>query len=454
MTRARHGSAFRPRLTVAFVLVVGISCGILAITTYALSRSYRLHSFHERATGEAALITAMMPRPLTPPTADRIAALFGRDHPLDVVLVAGGKATSSSPRISAADVPSRVQQGDGGATADVAGARYEVLPAHVGDADVYYFFPEADLLGGLDQLRNLLAVGWLAVVFGATLVGGRIARTTLAPVRAASTAAQALAEGLLETRLPVEGDDEFGRWARYFNEMASVLGDKIAALSAARDREVQFTADVAHELRTPLAAAVNAAAVLQARIDEIPAEVRRPVELVLADVGRLRSLVLDLLELSRLDSGRGEVATEVLSLPAVVESVCRSCGWIDDVTLELDPAWVKADRLRVDRVVTNLISNAVLHGGTNVTVSTGRVDGFGTVEVHDDGPGIPVAEQQVIFDRFYKADTSRSSGGSGLGLAIALENTQVMGGAIVLESDDDRGTSFTVCLPAAGAAER
>jgi two-component system sensor histidine kinase MtrB len=119
-----------------------------------------------------------------------------------------------------------------------------------------------------------------------------------------------MAEGLLETRLPVETRDEFGAWAASFNEMAEALGEKIRALSEAQDRERRFTSDVAHELRTPLAALVGEASLLREHLDRLPEETRRPAELLIGDVARLRKLVDDLLEISRLEAGREELRAE------------------------------------------------------------------------------------------------------------------------------------------------
>src|SRR5207244_916785 len=138
---------------------------------------------------------------------------------------------------------------------------------------------------------------WVLAVAVAAATGLLLARRTLGPVARASRAARDLAEGLLDTRLPVETRDEFGAWATSFNEMASALEAKIEALSEARERERRFTSDVAHELRTPLSAVVGEASLLREHLAELPAEVRRPAELLVGDVGRLRRLVEELMEI-------------------------------------------------------------------------------------------------------------------------------------------------------------
>src|SRR5207247_2816676 len=136
------------------------------------------------------------------------------------------------------------------------------------------------------------------------------ARRPLGACGRASAAARSIAEGLLDTRLPVQGRDEFGAWAASFNEMAQALEDKIAALSEARERERRFTADVAHELRTPLTALVSEASLLREHLDRMPEDVRRPAELLVDDVARLRRLVEDLMAVSRLAAGREQARVE------------------------------------------------------------------------------------------------------------------------------------------------
>ncbi|GAB3937907.1 hypothetical protein GCM10027614_16990 [Micromonospora vulcania] len=143
---------------------------------------------------------------------------------------------------------------------------------------------EDDIAADLGQLRTALLAGWVLVVLLAAGVGHTLARRTLEPVGRASRAARALTEGLLATRLPVHGRDEFSVWAASFNEMAEALESKIAALSAAQDRERRFTADVAHELRTPVTALVAAASLLREHLDQLPDDARPAARLLVGDV--------------------------------------------------------------------------------------------------------------------------------------------------------------------------
>jgi signal transduction histidine kinase len=292
----------------------------------------------------------------------------------------------------------------------------------------------------------VLALGWLVLTLMAGLVGTVLARRTLAPVSQASQAARSLAEGLLDTRLPVAGDDEFGLWAASFNEMAEALEAKIEALSDAQLRERAFTANVAHELRTPLTALVGEAQLLVAHAAEMPDEARRLAEMLVEDVARLRRLAEDLLEISRIDSGVEATETELVNAGRVVDGVLRGNGWADRVTLDAGEVVVSADRRRLERIVANLVGNAVIHGGAAIAVRVAATDDGALIEVSDDGPGIDPAFLPHVFDRFSKADRNRSEGGSGLGLAIARENARLLGGELSAANRPTGGAIFRLVL--------
>jgi two-component system sensor histidine kinase MtrB len=329
----------------------------------------------------------------------------------------------------------------------VAGTHYLVVGGRSGrDSELYYFSSEQDLHSELTQLRNILLVGVGILMLVAGFAGAFLARSTLRPVARASDAARSLAEGLLETRLPVEGRDEFGVWAQSFNEMATALEGKISALSAAQARERRFTADVAHELRTPLTALVGEASLLAQHVDAMPPAPRKPAELLIADVGRLRRLVEDLMEIARFDAGVETLQLEPVDLNAVVQATVRARGWDDRVRLEAERVDVTSDPRRLEGIVANLVGNALQHGSPSVDVRVGRDDGRPFVEVADKGPGIPPEHLPHLFERFYKADPSRSGGGTGLGLAIAQENARLLGGRIEVWSELGQGSRFTLRL--------
>ncbi len=182
----------------------------------------------------------------------------------------------------------------------------------------------------------------------------------------------------------------------------------------------------------------------------MPPGTRRPAELLVADVARLRRLVEDLMEISRFDAGQETVVAEPVDLGALTGAVVRSRGWSGRVAIEADEVVVRSDRRRLERIVSNLVGNAVEHGGREVSVRVGE-DGTGPfVEVADRGPGIPPEHLQHLFDRFYKVDPARAGRGSGLGLAIAMENARLLGGDIDVWSEVGVGTRFTLRLTVTG----
>ena len=445
----------RRRLTIAFTLVAGLAALTLAAGSYAVVRSARLDDSRDRALDQARFNLAFASETLgggSGETAERdLLAALARRGSFSTVGIDGSRTFSSGVSFGAAQVPRDLRALVGGGELaykriSVAGEPSLVVGARVpGRAtELYFAFPEAQLHRDLDQLRNILLAGVAIVTLLGALVGAILARRTLAPVGRASAAAQSLAEGLLETRIPVEREDEFGAWAASFNEMADALQGKIAALSAAQARERRFTSDVAHELRTPLTALVSEAELLGEHLDAMPGEARRPAELLIADVDRLRTLVEDLMEISRLDAGGESVRAEPLDLGPLTEAIVRAHGWDGRVRVERrGDAALESDRRRLERILANLVGNAVEHGGPHVVVHVGPGP---VVEVADDGSGIPPEHLPHVFERFYKADPSRSAGGSGLGLAIARENARLLGGDVEVSSEPGQGAHFTLRL--------
>ncbi len=435
----------RRRLTLVLALAVGLSGIALAAGSYFLVRHNLLSDSVDSSIVQTRRNLAVAPAYRN--TGDLVDAYKSRGDFLTVA-TRGGETFLSSASVSLRSVPAGLRaivgRGDlGYERTTVAGDRFLVTGAPAANGrKLYFFFPENGLRHELSVLRNVLFGGVGILVLLAALAGVVLARSTLRPVARASAAAQSLAEGLLETRLPVEGKDEFGVWAESFNEMAAALEAKIAALSAAQARERRFTADVAHELRTPLTALLGEASLLADHLDRMPPEARRPAELLIADVARLRKLVEDLMEISRFDAGAESVHAEEVDVAALVRAAVRARGWDDRVRLEGDGLRVTSDPRRLERIVANLVDNALEHGGSSVSVRIGENE----IEVADDGPGIPSEHLPHVFDRFYKADASRSGIGTGLGLAIARENAILLGGELEVASDPGQGTRFTLRL--------
>jgi two-component system sensor histidine kinase MtrB len=231
--------------------------------------------------------------------------------------------------------------------------------------------------------------------------------------------------------------------------MAEALEAKIVALSTAQARERRFTADVAHELRTPVTALVAAASLLREHLDDMPTRTRRPAQLMVGDVLRLRRLVDELMEISRLDAGQEDVSARDVDVAELVRAVVDTGGWLARVQVVVDgaPASVLTDPRRLERIVANLVANAVEHAGRDVRVAVSGDGSAVTVRVADGGPGIPAEHLAHLFERFYKADPARGGAGSGLGLAIARENARLLGGDVAVRSEAGIGSEFRFTLP-------
>jgi two-component system sensor histidine kinase MtrB len=442
----------RRRLVIAFVLVAAVSAGILAVASYLLVRQARLQG-SLTASAAQAREDLNLAATISYPEAVSFVRAYEQRGTHAVLVFPGGATVASDPRVNPplpAALRGYVGHGKlGYQRLSVAGQPYLVLAARVPEsvAELYLFFSEQDIAHDLTQLRDALAAGWLGVLLVAALIGHALARRTLEPVARASAAARLIAGGRLETRLPAGVADEFGTWAAAFNEMADALEAKIAALSAAQAREVRFTANVAHELRTPLTALVAEASLLKDHIEQLPESARRPVELLITDIGRLRTLVGELMEISRLDARSEPVQRRLVDVTALVTALIGARGWQDRVTVSAEPLTMTTDPRRVERILANLIENAVEHSGRDIRVRIGTDGDHGRVEVADGGPGIPADQLPAVFDRFYKGDSARAGTGSGLGLAIALENARLLGGNISVTSDDRHGSVFRLTLP-------
>jgi signal transduction histidine kinase len=451
MARRISPGGLRRRLTIAFALAVGASAAVLAVGSYFVVRHNLMADSVNSGVRQARRNLVIAPAYLTK-SPDALLRAYQRRGDFDTAGVYRGRPFSSSFSVSVRQVPSElrrvVRKGELGYQRNtVAGTHYLVVGGRAGrDTELYYFFSEQDLRHELTQLRDILLVGVGILMLVAAFVGAILARGTLRPVARASDAARSLAEGLLETRLPVEGRDEFGVWAESFNEMAAALEGKISALSAAEARERRFTADVAHELRTPLTALVGEASLLAQHLEAMPRESQRPAELLIADVGRLRRLVEDLMQISRLDAGQESLQAETVDVGALTAAAVQARGWDGQVRLDAEDIVITSDPRRLEGIVANLVGNALEHGGGTVAVRVGR-EGNGTfVEVADEGPGIAPEHVPHLFERFYKADPARSSGGTGLGLAIAQENARLLGGKIEVWSEVGKGSRFTLRL--------
>ena len=312
-------------------------------------------------------------------------------------------------------------------------------------------------LAGVDEARNrflLILIGLLPLALGGVAAGGWILTgRALAPVDAMVAAARRIGAKDLSHRLATENpDDELGR-------LAAVLNDMLARLERSFTAVRHFSADAAHELRTPLTI-LKGEIEVALRATTLPAESRHVLESCQEEVDRLTALVEDLLFLARTDAGALDRPAEPVDLGAVIDEAeppLQALAERARVTLRArHPAGVivHGNAPMLFRLLFNLADNAIKYAGAGhgVEIALATEDGTAMLDVRDDGPGIAPADQAHIFDRFFRADPTRTRGGTGLGLALARSIAQAHGGWITLTSAPG-STCFRVLLPLSSPAD-
>ncbi len=317
-----------------------------------------------------------------------------------------------------------------------------------GYPELYFIHPAATLEAALAQLRIALLAGSAVAIALALIAAGFIARGILRPVADAGRTARRIAGGDLSARVPVRGRDELGRLAVELNRMAESLESTVVRLEASQQQNRVFVADVAHELRTPLTALTAEASLIESQADAMPPEARRAAQLLAGDVRRLRTLVDDLLEISRFDAGAEAAAIGPVDLVRVVTAAVAARLPSAVVSVPATPLVVTTDPRRLDRIVGNLLDNARTHApGTPVEVALTSTRDGAVVVVADRGPGVPTEALAHLFERFYTADAARARGSGGLGLAIAAEHAALIGGTLRARGRPGGGLVFTLTIP-------
>jgi two-component system sensor histidine kinase MtrB len=315
------------------------------------------------------------------------------------------------------------------------------VPSDAGGSEhieLYYAFPLDQEQESLSLFRSTVVSSGIALTLIVVGIGVLVTRLVVDPVRRAAGTAQRLAEGQLEERMTVRGEDDLARLANSFNAMADSLQRQITQLEGLSQLQQRFTSDVSHELRTPLTTVQMAADVLHEARGDFPPQVARSAELLRAELDRFEGLLSDLLEISRYDAGAAVLDAEPTDLGAltarVVEGMVALAGRHDSdlvVSQPAEPIIADVDARRVERILRNLVGNAIEHGAgrpVEITLAANRT--AAAVTVRDLGVGLTSAEAQHVFDRFWRADPSRvrTVGGSGLGLSISLEDARLHGG--------------------------
>ncbi len=327
----------------------------------------------------------------------------------------------------------------------------------VGEYELYYLFPLTQEQQTLDLVRSSVIVTGLLLVGLLALVAGLITRQVVVPVRAAARTALRFSEGYLSERMKVRGEDDLARLAGAFNDMAASIARQIKQLEGLSRVQRRFVSDVSHELRTPLTTIRMAADVMFEERASFDGPTARAAELLQAQLDRFESLLVDLLEISRFDAGAAVLEADPLDLYALVSRVIdgsTSLAGRSGVPLRLhsegEPRLLYADSRRIDRVIRNLVGNAIEHGNDRgVDVTIGSNEEAAAVTVRDYGVGLRPGEASLVFNRFWRADPARArtTGGSGLGLAIALEDARLHGGWLEAWGEPGAGACFRLTLP-------
>lgn len=332
-----------------------------------------------------------------------------------------------------------------------------VLLPGAGEHELYFIYSFAAEKESLWIVQRALLVGGAGLLLALLLVTWYLARQVLDPVRRASAVAAKLSAGEFSERMVVEGQDELASLAQSFNDMAQSLQDQIGQLAELSHMQQRFVSDVSHELRTPLTTIRMASELLHESRDELPANHHRTVELLYDQLDRFELLLADLLEISRFDAGAADLNTESTKLRDVVQRVVDLTAPIAaergselNVIMPDTPVPVEIDRRRIERVIRNLVINAIEHGeGKPITIELAADDHAAAVVVEDLGVGMTHEEAEHVFDRFWRADPARARtlGGTGLGLAISLEDARLHGGTLEATGTPGHGARFRLTLP-------
>ena len=329
----------------------------------------------------------------------------------------------------------------------LAGGRFELYL-------VYSLQPEVEIN---EVVRRYFIFGGVALVLLVGAVAWVVTRQVVAPVRQAARTAEQLASGRLDRRMRVRGDDELARLGRAFNEMAASLERQIHQLEELSRVQRRFVSDVSHELRTPLTTLRMAGEVMYEARQSFEPALGRSAELLQAQLDRFEALLADLLEVSRFDAGAAVLETEPVDLREIVDRVvddlrplAESHDIRVDVRAGLGTTVAEVDPRRVERIVRNLLGNALEHSESlPVQVRLAGDEEGVAIGVRDHGVGLRQADLAMVFNRFWRADPARArtTGGTGLGLAIALEDAHLHGGWLQVWGEPGEGAHFRLTLP-------
>jgi two-component system, OmpR family, sensor histidine kinase MtrB len=455
-SRSRFWSGLRVRAALGFGITGLIVAVAGASLTYALARSYLVDQREDTAIRQA-YVNARLARNILRAEAPDVRAFLaslGGGTASDSVLQYRGESFATSLTIGPEEIPRDLQRVVGSGQAghqryrDAGGNLHLAVGVRLAavEADYYELFSLAELEDTIELLARSLASGVAGAAAVAAMVGWAAANRLVRPLRPVADAAERIAGGALDTRLAEPADPDLRRLTEAFNQMAAALESRI-------ERETRFAADVSHELRSPLAAVSAAVEIIQRRRDQLPPQVTEAFAVLSAKVSLFRRMVLDLLEISRLDGGTAVMSDDLIDLPHLLDRLVDQHA-AAGTPIEVDPdtpTHIRGDRRRLAQAVANILDNANRYAGgvTRVGVTIPS-EGWIRLEIDDHGPGISEEERDAVFGRFARGAAGVEAGsdsGTGLGLALTAEHVRLHGGRVWVEDAPDGGARFVIDIP-------
>jgi signal transduction histidine kinase len=440
-----------------FSLTALVASLALAVVTYGVARSFlvdqRSQAILTQAVSNATSVRATLLQIPPPPegqVGDLVKSLKRSSEGFALLTVAGKDDLVSNAAFPGSAYPADLVQfvavgGSATKRFSVRGDPYMAVGLNIPAAHAQYFeaVPLRDTDRALRAIGTALGIGAAVTTIFAGALGWSTSRRLLRPISRVATTAGEIASGGFDARMAPESDPDLARLAQSFNEMADAVQTRF-------EREARFASDVSHELRSPITALTAAVEVLDGRRADLPDRTQQALDVVVGQVRRFDQMVMDLLELSRIDAGSTELIREEIDVEDLVSRIAQRYGF-GETPIEIEakvPRTIRVDKLRFERILANLLENAREHAGgpSRVKVEPHGRRGI-ALSVDDVGPGVARGERARIFERFARGSAARHRVGTGLGLALVAEHAHAHGGEAWVEDRPGGGARFKVSFP-------
>ncbi len=438
--------SLRPGLPVRLGATIGIislvAALIVSIPTYLFARTYLLEQRENSAVSRALVNANTVDVALTegeaPAEALTTVPSVGDSQPL---LQVGGEWFTTGVTVDPDELPQELldaARADGGAMqrfVPADGDPYLAIAVPVPGGLYVEVFPLVDLNDSITVIGIFLAIGSVVAFISGGLLGRWAGARILRPLGDMAAVAVRITDGDLSARVADSDDPDLGPISTAFNDMAATVEHRL-------ERERRFSANVSHELRSPLTGILGTAELLDARKEGLPPREATLVGALVGQVRRFSTLVLDLLELSQIGGDRG-VQPDLVDIAALARFVVESRD--QPPSLVQGEATARTDPQRLERILANLVDNAFLHGEGLLRIIVRRGEGRTEIAVDDRGGGVAPDDRVRIFEPFNRGSKTDRKG-SGLGLAIVNEQARLIGATVTIEDAPDGGARFIVSL--------